>query len=91
VADQRHELNDNRLIVAILRLRVSYDGVLLYGEAIDADTERARRFMTWSGLADQVRALISDSISGHADSGYVDSAGDSANSGNARGERKEQG
>jgi len=60
VADHRNELNDDRLIVAILRLQVSGGGALQYGEAIDAETEQARRFMTWDVLVDQLRALAAE-------------------------------
>ena len=51
-------LIDRLLVVAVLRLVVTRRGRLLYGEAIDAETEQARRFSGWQGLDPAIRGLV---------------------------------
>jgi hypothetical protein len=43
-------LTDRREVVAVLRLIVSATGGLVFGEAIDPETERGHRFNGWHGL-----------------------------------------
>lgn len=52
-------------VVAVLRLLVTRRGRLLYGEAIEAETEVGRRFKGWAGLDAAVKGVIA---------GVVDSA-----------------
>ncbi len=66
-ARQARDLDVDRQVVAVLRLRVSPHGELVYGETIDAATERRRRFSSWSGLISDVRSLIAEAL--HDDPG----------------------
>lgn len=49
-------------MVAVLRLIVSATGGLVFGEAIDPETERGHRFSGWHGLDVALREVIADSI-----------------------------
>lgn len=51
-----------RQVVAVLRLVVSASGELQFGEAIDVETEKGRRFTHWSGLAATVRSVVADAV-----------------------------
>ena len=51
-------------VIAVLRMRVSTAGRLVYGEAIEVETEQLRRFTTWAGLANEVRDLVAASLAG---------------------------
>ena len=49
-----------RQIVAVVRLTISTEGGLQYGEAIDAETERSRGFSSWAGLVQCLGDLITE-------------------------------
>lgn len=49
-------------VVAVLRIVVTRRGRLLYGEAIDAETEVGRRFKGWAGLDAAVKGVIANVI-----------------------------
>jgi len=51
-------LTDRREVVAVLRLIASATTGLVYGEAIDPDTEQRHRFSGWAGLEAAVEAVI---------------------------------
>ena len=51
-------LTDRLPVVAVLRLVVTRRGRLLYGEAIDAETEQTKRFSGWRGMDPAVRTLV---------------------------------
>jgi hypothetical protein len=51
-----------RQVVAVLRLVVSASGELQFGEAIDVETEKGRRFTRWSGLTATVRSVVADAV-----------------------------
>jgi hypothetical protein len=51
-------LTDRLPVVAVLRLVVTRGGRLLYGEAIDAETEQTKRFSGWRGMDPAIRTLV---------------------------------
>ena len=51
-------LTDRLPVVAVLRLVVTRRGRLLYGEAIDAETEQTKRFSGWRGMDPAIRTLV---------------------------------
>ena len=55
-------LTDRRPLVAVLRLVVTGRGRVLYGEAIDAETEVRRRFNGWRGMTVAIRALVAEAL-----------------------------
>jgi len=68
-------LASQREIVAILRIVVSGRGSVLYGEAIDAETEFHRRFRDWSGMRAAIRELVTDALAvGQDDPGQTPAA-----------------
>jgi hypothetical protein len=60
--DLQSEVDAARQVVAVLRIRVTEGGELLYGETIDAATERHRRFSSWIGLVADMRSLIAEAL-----------------------------
>jgi hypothetical protein len=60
-------LTSQREIVAVLRLVVSGGGAVLYGEAIDAETELPRRFRDWIGMRAAIRELVTDALASGGD------------------------
>jgi hypothetical protein len=53
-------------VVAVVRVRVSNGGRLLYGEVIDARSERIRRFASWTDLVESMNALIGEAVGGRS-------------------------
>lgn len=53
-----NKVTERQQVVVVLRLIVSPQGQLLYGEAFEAETERGQRFSGWRGLAQVLRILI---------------------------------
>jgi hypothetical protein len=73
-------LTDRRPLVAVLRLVVTGRGRVLYGEAIDAETEVGRRFNGWRGMTAAIRALVAEALERPAGDGDspTDKAADAA-------------
>jgi hypothetical protein len=56
------DLHSDREVLAVLRIRVSQTGELRYGDAVDGETERRRRFRSWGGLLTDVQSLVRESL-----------------------------
>lgn len=56
----------DQLVVAVLRMRVSSDGELVYGETVGAEGERRGRFSSWTGMVADVRSLVAEALHGDA-------------------------
>jgi hypothetical protein len=69
VVHGRPVLDADRQVTAVVRVRISQAGRLVYGEAIEAESERFRRFTDWSELATQLRSLIEEAVIGRANDG----------------------
>jgi hypothetical protein len=68
VPDQSGSGTGRREIVAVLRLVVSGQGSIEYGEAIEAETESRRTFRDWPGMGAAIHELVTDALAaGHGD------------------------
>jgi hypothetical protein len=62
VPDQDGSTTGWKEVVAVLRLVVSAQGALQYGEAIDVETEARQTFRGWSGMGKAINELVTDAL-----------------------------
>ena len=66
ITTAENELAERRYVSVVIRLVLDRRGSLVYGEAMEVETEVSRRFTAWRQLTASVRACLAGAADGEA-------------------------